>query len=73
LQTLVICVYIVGYDTIEWNRLAHTTCGINVFIMQIDYVKISYNENVHIIYTNFAKKLEQSLHETTNRWKTYGN
>jgi hypothetical protein len=22
--------------------------------------------------TNFAKKMEQNLHETTNRWKTYG-
>jgi hypothetical protein len=45
---------------------------INIFIMQIDYVKISYKEDVHIRHTNFAKKLEQNLHETTNRWKTYG-
>ena len=30
--------------------------GINVFIMQIDYVKISCKEDVHICCTNFAKK-----------------
>jgi hypothetical protein len=46
--------------------------GINVFIMQIDYVKISCKEDVHICHTNFAKKMERNLHETTSRWKTYG-
>jgi hypothetical protein len=45
--------------------------GINVFIMQIDYVKISYKEDVHICGTNFAKQMERNLHETTSRWKTY--
>jgi hypothetical protein len=44
----------------------------NVFIMQIDYVKISCKEDVHICHTNFAKEMEQNLHETTSRWKTYG-
>jgi hypothetical protein len=29
--------------------------GINVFIMQIDYVKISCQKNVHICRTNFTK------------------
>jgi hypothetical protein len=43
----------------------------NVFIMQIDYVKISCKEDVHICYTNFAKKMERNLHETTSWWKTY--
>jgi hypothetical protein len=46
--------------------------GINVFIMQIDYVKISCKEDVHICRTNFAKQMERNLHETTSRWKTYG-
>jgi hypothetical protein len=46
---------------------------INVFIMQIDYMKISCKENVHICHTNFVKKMEQNLHETTSWWKTYGN
>jgi hypothetical protein len=46
--------------------------GINVFIMQIDYVKISCKEDVHIFHTNFAKKMERNVHETTSRWKTYG-
>jgi hypothetical protein len=45
---------------------------INVFIMQIDYVKISCKEDVHICRTNFAKQMEQNLHETTSWWKTYG-
>jgi hypothetical protein len=40
--------------------------------MQIDYVKISCKENVHICRTNFAKQMERNLHETTSRWKTYG-
>jgi hypothetical protein len=40
--------------------------------MQIDYVKISYKEDVHICRTNFAKQMEQNLHETTSWWKTYG-
>jgi hypothetical protein len=34
-------------------------CGINVnnvFIMQIDYGKISCEEDVHFCYTNFTKK-----------------
>jgi hypothetical protein len=46
--------------------------GINVFIVQIDYVKISCKEDVHIFYTNFAKQMERNLHETTSWWKTYG-
>jgi hypothetical protein len=46
--------------------------GINVFIMQIDYVKISCKEDVHICHTNFAKQMERNLHEITSRWKTYG-
>jgi hypothetical protein len=29
-------------------------------------------EDVHICHTNFAKQMEQNLHETTSRWKTYG-
>jgi hypothetical protein len=40
--------------------------GVIVFIMQIDYVKISYKEDVHICHTNFAKKIEQNLHEITS-------
>jgi hypothetical protein len=46
--------------------------GINVFIMQIDYVKISSKEDVHISRTNFGKKMERNLHERTSRWKMYG-
>jgi hypothetical protein len=46
--------------------------GINVFIIQIDYVKISYKEDVHICRTNFAKKMECNSHERTSRWKMYG-
>jgi hypothetical protein len=46
--------------------------GINVFIMQIDYVKILCKEDVHICSTNFAKQMERNLHETISRWKTYG-
>jgi hypothetical protein len=45
---------------------------INVFIMQIDYVKISCKEDVHICHTNFAKKMERNSHERTSRWKMYG-
>jgi hypothetical protein len=40
--------------------------------MQIDYVKISCKGDVHICRTNFAKKMELNLHETTSWWKTYG-
>jgi hypothetical protein len=40
--------------------------------MQIDYVKISCKEDVHICCTNFVKQMERNLHETTSRWKTYG-
>jgi hypothetical protein len=40
--------------------------------MQIDYVKISCKEDVHICRTNFAKQMERNLHETTSQWKTYG-
>jgi hypothetical protein len=40
--------------------------------MQIDYVKISCKEDVHICRTNFAKQIERNLHETTCQWKTYG-
>ena len=39
--------------------------------MQIDYTKVSCKEDVHICHTNFAKQMEQNLHETS-RWKTYG-
>jgi hypothetical protein len=39
--------------------------------MQIDYGKISCKEDVYIYHTNFAKKMEQNLHETTSQWKTY--
>jgi hypothetical protein len=46
--------------------------GVNVFIMQIDYVKILCKEDVHICRTNFAKHLEQNLQGTTSWWKTYG-
>jgi hypothetical protein len=46
--------------------------GINVFIMQIDYVKILYKEDVHIWGTNFAKQMERNLHETISQWKTNG-
>jgi hypothetical protein len=40
--------------------------------MQIDYVKISCKEDVHIYDTNFAKKMERNLHERTSHWKRYG-
>jgi hypothetical protein len=46
-------------------------CGINVFIMQIDYMKISCKEDVHICHTNFIKKMEQNLHGTISLWKMY--
>jgi hypothetical protein len=39
--------------------------------MQINYMKISYKEDVHICHTNFVKKMERNLHETTSRWKRY--
>jgi hypothetical protein len=39
--------------------------------MQIDYVKISCKEDIHICRTNFAKQIEQNLDETTSRSKTY--
>jgi hypothetical protein len=45
--------------------------GINVFIMQIDYVKISCKKDVHICRTNFSKEMEQNLHETTSQWEMY--
>jgi hypothetical protein len=35
-------------------------------------VKISCKKDVHICRTNFAKKMERNLHETTSWWKTYG-
>jgi hypothetical protein len=44
----------------------------NEFIMQIDYMKISCKEDVHICHTNFAKQMERNLYETTSWWKTYG-
>jgi hypothetical protein len=33
---------------------------------------MSCNKDVHICHTNFAKRMEQNLYETTSRWKTYG-
>jgi hypothetical protein len=67
-----VCItYLIGWHK-PWNGLAHNTWGINVFIMQIDYVKISCKEDVHICCTNFAKEMKQNLHETTCRRKTYG-
>jgi hypothetical protein len=45
---------------------------INVFIMQIEYVKIYCKEDVLICRTNFAKKMERNSHERTSRWKMYG-
>jgi hypothetical protein len=44
--------------------------GMNVFIMQIAYVKKLCKEDVYTCRTNFAKKMEPNLHERTNRWKT---
>jgi hypothetical protein len=35
-------------------------------------VKISCKDDVHICHTNFAKKMERNLHETTSWWKIYG-
>jgi hypothetical protein len=35
-------------------------------------VKISCKEDAHICHTNFAKKMERNLHETTSWWKTCG-
>ena len=43
----------------------------NVFIMQIDYMKISCKVDVYICRTNFAKQMEQNLHERTNWWIKY--
>jgi hypothetical protein len=40
--------------------------------MQIDHMKISCKEDVHICHTNFAKKMDRNLHGTTSRCKTYG-
>jgi hypothetical protein len=40
--------------------------------MQIDYVKISYKEDVHMCGTNFAKQMERNLYEITSWWKIYG-
>jgi hypothetical protein len=40
--------------------------------MQIDYMKISCKEDVHICCIDFVKKMEQRLLEITSRWKTYG-
>jgi hypothetical protein len=39
--------------------------------MQIDYVKVSCKEDVHVCCTNFAKKMERNSHGTTSQWKTY--
>ena len=44
----------------------------DVFIIQIDYVKVSCKEDVHICHTNFKKQMERNLYETTSWWKTYG-
>jgi hypothetical protein len=33
----------------------------NVFVMQIDYVKTSCKEDVHIYHADFAKKMERNL------------
>jgi hypothetical protein len=41
-------------------------------MMKIDYEKISCKEDVHICRTNFAKKIEWNLLDTTSRWKMYG-
>jgi hypothetical protein len=57
---------------IDMNGLTHNMCGIDVFIIQIDYMNISCKEGVHICHTNLAKKMEQNLHETISWWKTYG-
>ena len=46
--------------------------NINVFIMQIEYVKISCKEDVHIYCANFTKNVERNSHETTSWWKIYG-
>jgi hypothetical protein len=54
------------------NKKYPKYCRGNVLVMQIDYVKISYEDDVHICCTNFSKKIEQNLHESTNWWKTYG-
>jgi hypothetical protein len=54
----------------EW--IARNTWGINVFIMQTDYMKISCKEDVHICRTNFAKKMERNSHERTSWWEMYG-
>ena len=38
-----------------WNGVLCNTCGTNVFIMEIDYVKISCEENGYIYCKNFVK------------------
>jgi hypothetical protein len=35
-------------------------------------MKVSCKGDFHICCTNFEKKMEQNLHETISRWKTYG-
>jgi hypothetical protein len=59
------------YCMIDMDGLAHNTCGTNVFIMQIDYVKILSKEDVDICYTHFTTKMEQNSHGTSSRWTTY--
>jgi hypothetical protein len=53
-------------------------CGINVFVIQIDYVKISNKEDDHIFHTNFAKKWNKIIMKQLangqcmeNVWKTF--
>ena len=53
------------------DGLAHNTCGTNVFIMQIDYVKILCKEDVDICYKNFTTKMKQNSHGISSRWTTY--
>jgi hypothetical protein len=40
---------------IDMDGLALKTCGINVFIMKIVYVKIAYEGDVHICHMKFVK------------------
>jgi hypothetical protein len=40
--------------------------------MQIEYVKISCKEGVHICRTNFEIEWNEDCIETTSQWKTYG-
>ena len=48
-------------------------CAINIFILQIDFVKTSCKENVHIYRIDFAKtkKEKENLYETISWWKSY--